>query len=62
MWPRELDEYSDQELKDELRRRELERAAYRCDYCHRSYSSHPCKFPTRHAMPKPVQGQGETTT
>lgn len=47
-YPKAIDEYSDIELQDELKRREQ---CYRegvCDYCGRSGDTEPCKFPSRH--------------
>lgn len=53
-YPRGLDEYSDDELRSELDRRDRARRAGRCDYCggwlgQPTASGHEsCRFPTSH--------------
>jgi hypothetical protein len=47
---RELEEYEDDHLKAELKRREMSRTFRTCDYCHRETSTcdkSPCRFPRR---------------
>ncbi len=46
---KELDEYSDQELRDEINRRLGAGWKGQCDYCGRTSDTPPCKFPERHA-------------
>lgn len=45
---RDLDEYSDEELVQELNRREALRAIGKCDYCQRASNTAPCRFVKRH--------------
>ena len=47
-YPRDLDEIHEEELQAELRRRETDRLAGLCDYCHKPSSHPPCRFPDRH--------------
>jgi len=56
-YPRDLEEYSEVELQDELKRRQNARDHGFCDYCGRRFDTPPCKFPWRHytACPKPVK-------
>lgn len=58
-YPRDLDEYNEQELLDELKRRAGARARGVCDYCGRYCDTPPCRFPVRHQMgiDNPVKGQ-----
>lgn len=50
-YPKDLDEYTDQELSRELTHRAERRYHGRCDYCHRLRDEgEPCKFPRRHRM------------
>lgn len=46
-YPRDLDEYTEEELRAELRRREAFRALGLCDYCGRPALT-TCRFPDRH--------------
>lgn len=48
--PRDLDDYDDKELYDELLRRNKQRALGHCDYCKRGVSLSPCKYPMRHQV------------
>jgi hypothetical protein len=49
-YPKDLDEYSERTLIDEIARRETCRRRGRCDYCGRAHGVAPaCKFPVRHA-------------
>lgn len=43
-----LEELREEELTDELRKREEDRFVGHCDYCHRPPSEPACKFPDRH--------------
>jgi hypothetical protein len=44
-----LDEYRESTLLREIEERKAERAAGRCDYCHRPHGVKPaCRFPERH--------------
>lgn len=52
--PRDLDDYSVEELEGELKRRERARKRGDCDYCGRHHSTVPCKFPDRHAAGDPA--------
>jgi hypothetical protein len=48
-YPRDLDEFSDAELREELASREKSRTEGLCDYCRRKLDSRPaCRFPERH--------------
>jgi hypothetical protein len=50
-YPRDLDDYSDKELMDELNRRYISRQGRNCDYCHRPLGSRPaCRHPARHRL------------
>jgi hypothetical protein len=49
-YPRDLEEYRTGELIEELERRAAHRRAGLCDYCGRTPSTPPCKFPQRHAV------------
>lgn len=48
---KDLSEYDEMQLLNEISRRQAERAKGRCEYCGRSFRSEPCKFPERHARP-----------
>ena len=50
--PRDLDEYSDDELIRELARRADRRENGVCDYCLRPSSATACRFPVRHEAPR----------
>lgn len=47
-FPRDLDEYSEAELRAELTRRAQVRSTGACDYCGRPVNAEPCRFPARH--------------
>ena len=47
-YPRDLDEIPTIDLEQELRTRRDLRMQGRCDYCGRSPTEPPCKFPERH--------------
>jgi len=48
-YPRDLDEYTDQELSEELTARAARRYLGTCDYCSRFKDQGvPCRFPRRH--------------
>lgn len=49
-YPKDLDEYTDAQLREELARREQARAEGRCDYCGRGNAASACRFPNRHAL------------
>jgi hypothetical protein len=47
---KDLEEYEDDHLKAELKRREMSRTFRTCDYCHRETSTcdkTPCRYPRR---------------
>lgn len=52
-FPLGLDEHDERALVSELERRRASRAAGLCDYCNRSPSTPPCKFPARHEFVEP---------
>jgi hypothetical protein len=52
-YPRDLDEYEEEELRAELDRRAKLRADGKCDYCGRSIHVPTCKFQERHRRQKP---------
>ncbi len=57
---KELDEYTDEELKKELERREICAKKAICHYCNQPLETHTCKYsPMRHFICK-VQGCGAT--
>ena len=47
-YPRVLDEYSDDEPLDEIKRRQKAREKGRCDCCRQARTAQPCRFPERH--------------
>lgn len=47
-YPKDLDEYTEAQLQEELARREDVRAQGRCDYCGGLQTETSCKFPERH--------------
>lgn len=47
-YPRDLDEYADYELVEELDRRARLRMNNFCTYCGQAAVTPPCKFPERH--------------
>lgn len=48
-YPKDLDEYTQEELKAELTRRQLQQSQGNCDYCGRKCGAFPpCKFHERH--------------
>lgn len=47
---KDLDEYTEQELKDELERRRTLRDEGKCDYCQQYGNTILCKFPERHRI------------
>jgi hypothetical protein len=48
-YPKDLDEYTEAELKAELERRQKAREAGLCDYCGRQPSQPACRFPERYS-------------
>lgn len=50
-YPKDLEDYSDDQLSDELARRNRCRVELRCDYCERLQSSPPCRHADRHRQP-----------
>lgn len=50
-YPKDLEDYSDDELKNELMRRDQARRNGLCDYCMRPYMLRPCKYLGRHNHP-----------
>lgn len=49
---KDLDEYTEQQLKNELERRRSLRDEGKCDYCQQLGNTTDCKFPERHAVAK----------
>jgi hypothetical protein len=49
---KELDEYTESQLREELSARASRRAAGLCDYCKRPPSTPACRFPQRHLKAK----------
>ena len=49
-YPRDLDEYSEEELAEEVRQRATLRAQGKCDYCKGTDLNRPCRFPDRHRL------------
>jgi len=49
-YPRDLDEYTSEDLVAEIMRRQAARASERCDYCNRLPTQDACKFPARHNL------------
>lgn len=49
-YSKDLDEYDEQELRNELDRRRKLREQGICDYCNKDGSTSPCKFPHRHSV------------
>jgi hypothetical protein len=47
-YPRDLDEYTEDELIDELNKRIGLHEKGKCGYCERKPTTTPCKFPDRH--------------
>jgi hypothetical protein len=47
-YPRDLDEYSDEELREEIARREDCRARGVCSYCGKNGNATKCRFKDRH--------------
>lgn len=47
--PTDLDEYTEDELRGELRRRRILQAERKCDYCERPNDTPACRFPERHS-------------
>lgn len=47
-FPRDLDEYTIDELIEELRRRQRALAQEQCPYCQRSLSGPACRYPEQH--------------
>jgi hypothetical protein len=54
-YPRDIDEFTDEELLNELKLRDHRRRKGLCDYCTRPRTTPPCRFPERHfaTPPKP---------
>lgn len=52
-YPKHMDEYSEQDLIDELTRRATIQAAGKCDYCGRDRTTNSCKFVERHKVKEP---------
>lgn len=55
-YPRDLDEYDDEELKDELARRAELTKKKLCTYCKRAVTASACRFPERHKAGKNGKG------
>ncbi len=51
-YPRDIDDYSDSELRQELERREILRKGGVCDYCERRGTDPTCKHDDRHLLAK----------
>ena len=47
-YPRDLDEFTEEELREKLARREECRARGVCDYCEKNGNAPKCRFPRRH--------------
>ncbi len=47
-YPRDLDDYSDEELMQELNERQHRRHGRLCTYCAQRYDHPSCKYPERH--------------
>lgn len=47
-YPRDLDEYSDDELEAERQRRVKLRARGQCPYCRQDFEDPPCRHPEQH--------------
>lgn len=47
-----MDDLTDKQLEDELRRRRAARDSGVCDYCGRLSSETSCRFVDRHALPR----------
>ena len=52
MYMKDLDEYTEEQLEQELRRRFNQRAQGRCDYCGQLKTAPSCKFHKRHNAPE----------
>lgn len=51
-YPKDLDEYDDEELMEELDKRAVRRKRGICDYCGQKFEAPSCRFPHRHKAPK----------
>lgn len=51
-YPRSLDEYADEELEAEIKRRKKLKKKKLCTYCERSVDAPHCRFPERHTFKK----------
>lgn len=49
-YPKDLDEYTYDQLMAEIQRRDAMMRAGRCTYCGRFTSETPCRFPERHTL------------
>ncbi len=49
-YPRNIDEYPDEDLESELRRRKEARQTGLCDYCNRYANLAPCNMADRHEL------------
>ena len=58
-YPKELDEFTEAELRAEIRRRLRMRATGRCDYCERHVSTGACRFPQRHKIMRGLHSRWE---
>ena len=47
-YPRDLDDYSEKELRDEISRREVLAKKGLCTYCEGKRNTTPCQYPARH--------------
>lgn len=58
---RDIDEYTEAQLRAELERRASLRERGLCDYCGQAQSAKPCRFPDRHraAAPRPEDNRSE---
>lgn len=49
-YPRGLDEYSDEELVKEIKRRTAARKKGLCSYCGQKRDAKPCRYPELHSV------------
>ena len=51
-YPRDLEEMREEELREEIKRREQAHRDGLCDYCNHSPAEPTCRFPERHQKAK----------
>ena len=56
---RGLDEMTEKELRDEIKRRLFLRWIELCDYCQRRPDTAPCQFPDRHRIKRGLHTRWE---